>query len=88
MIRLLNVHSRESDYHKADPQPLWDGTEWPTGWHNIYHPIDHAQFADLLEKPLDQVVSNVWAQIAKHVELLEKFYLETASGLIHTTSSL
>jgi hypothetical protein len=81
MNRLLDAQNSDTGYHKADPRKLWDGTEWPTGWHNIYHPIDHACLAGLMEKPLDQVVSNVWDVVVTHVGLLEEFYLETANGL-------
>lgn len=82
MNRLLDTQSCDTGYHKADPHKLWDGTEWPTGWHNIYHPIDHACLASLLEQPFDQVVSYVWEAIISHVELLEKIYVETFSGMI------
>lgn len=80
MNRLLETHRRDSGYHKADPHTLWDGTEWPTGWHNLYHPIDDTCLADLLEKPLEQVVAGVWEKLLTHIELLERVYAEAAAN--------
>lgn len=67
----LAEYERQSNYKKADPQPLWDGTTWPTGWHDLYHPMDDAFLARLLERPLDELAAEVWRGIVEHVALLE-----------------
>lgn len=78
----LHDQSRQTGYHKADPHDLWDGTKWPTGWHNLYHPMGDGFLADLLERPLDEVAAEVWKGIVDHVTTLDSFYLETTKSPI------
>jgi len=68
----LKENGRLTGRIKADPQVLWDGTQWPTGWHNIYHPMDDTCLAQLLERGLEEVATEVWSRIEEHVTLLER----------------
>jgi hypothetical protein len=80
MNRLLEAHATETRYHKADPHLLGDGTEWPTGWHDLLFEMYGSRLASLLERPLDDVVRELWAGIQTHVELLERVYEQSATG--------
>ncbi len=73
----LNENGRLTGYHKSDPRDLWDGTRWPTGWHNIYYPMDDACLASLLERNLDESAAEVWRGIVEYVTLLENAIRET-----------
>ena len=78
----LNEYGRLTGYHKADQQSLWDGTHWPTGWHNLYHPMDDASLAGLVERPLGEVATEVWSGIVEHADLLRR----EIDGLQETTA--
>jgi hypothetical protein len=72
----LDKHSIIHDYHKASPQPSGRATHWPTGWHNLIHPINYDELARLLETPLAQTVSEICQKIRHHISLLEDAYRE------------
>lgn len=79
MDQLLERQANAENYHKADRATLWDGTEWPTGWHNlIEHPIDNKRLGMLLED-FDKALTDVCTGIRKHVALMEKIYEEARS---------
>lgn len=88
MDQLLN--DQADDHHKADQTTLWDGTEWPTGWHDlIKHPIDNRRLATLIEN-FDQTVADVCKGIREHIALLEEVYqqaknLPTVGSVIDET---
>ena len=75
IFQQLNMRLKEkwglTGYHKANPRDLWDGTQWPTGWHDLHYPMDDALLARLLERPLDEVATEVWRGIEEHAALLE-----------------
>lgn len=77
----LDDQSRQTGYHKADPHDLWDGTKWPTGWHNLYHPMSDAFLAGLVERPLDEVAAEVWKEIVDHVTLVESLARQAGEGV-------
>ena len=69
-------------HHKANPHILWDGTEWPTGWHNlIEHPIDDKRLATLIETKIEKTVASVCEGIRTHIALLERVYEQARSEL-------
>lgn len=77
-----------ADYHKADPRVLWDGTEWPTGWHNlIEHPIDDQRLATLIETPIEKAISSVCEGIRTHIALLERVYEQARAELASVNSA-
>lgn len=77
MNRLLNEHSQDTGYHKADPHALWDGTDWPTGWHDIIAGLNDQRLADLLDKSMEDIASELWAAITAHIAVLENAYTTT-----------
>lgn len=81
MNQLLTEDAASRPYHKADRQILWDGTEWPTGWHDLICPIDNAQLATLIETPIEQTAASVCDGIRIHIALLERIYIQTSSEL-------
>ncbi len=79
MDQLLKEDAISRNYHKADRHTLWDGTEWPTGWHDLLCPIDNKRLATLIETPIEQTAASVCEDIRTHIALLEKIYLQMTS---------
>lgn len=80
MNMLLDEHSKSHRYHKADPHVLWDGTEWPTGWHDLIPNLVVQRVAELLASSVDVIVGDLWTRIQGHVALLEEMYLKAGTG--------
>jgi hypothetical protein len=68
---------------KADSYTFYDGTEWPTGWHNLIDPLtDDDAKAGLLKIPIKQTVDKACADILSHIDLLERVYLKASSSIV------
>jgi hypothetical protein len=68
----LDESCKVAGYHKAGPHNLRDGTQWPTGWHDLYQSIDDSCMARLLESQLEEVAAEVWRGIEEYIVLLER----------------
>jgi hypothetical protein len=79
MNLILERHSKDRGYHKAAPHQLWDGTYWPTGWHDLVYTHIDERLATLIETPLHQTVSEVCDDIRSHIQLLEQVFTEAKS---------
>jgi len=82
MDKLLDNEREARGWMKADRYTFYDGTEWPTGWHNLIDPlIDDVAKAGLLKTPIKEKAAKVCADIRFHVDLLERVYLKASSSI-------